>query len=225
MIPKTGNVSLVAVRDDLDLTGNFSLRASREAKDKLTWDTTTDISLLSFRGNVLGEQYKNGGSQRSSFQEALYNGGQGSATIETKSTSSQSSFPDKPSTTQVIYIKSVPSIYAEDKGREVRHSGFITEGGSYRLRCHVARMNSSRAMQYSKIAVVQHSAGWFSGASNVAHDDSWGYGANYIKYEKTINLQAGKPYVSVIVYAICPANSDAYSFGECYYTALQLDKI
>jgi len=218
-------VSLVAVRDDLDLTGNFSLRTDRAAKDKLTWDDTTDISLLSFRGNVLGEQYKNGGPRRSGFVTATLNGGQGSESIETKDTNSKSSFPEKPSTTKVIHIQSLPSNLAQDKGREVRHSGLITTGGSYRLRCHVARMNNNSMLQYSKIAVVQHKDGWFSGASSLKHNDEWGHGTTYIKYEKTITLDAAYPYVSVIVYAICPANSDLFSKAECYYTALQLDKI
>ena len=57
MIPLTGNVSLLAVRDDLDLTGNFSLRTSVAGKNKATWDSTTNLSLIGYRGNVLGEQY------------------------------------------------------------------------------------------------------------------------------------------------------------------------
>jgi hypothetical protein len=64
-----------------------------------------------------------------------------------------------------------------------------------------------------------------SGLATVKLDDRWGVGDRWVKYEKTVTLDADKPYVAVIVYAISRGQSTALRDAECYYTAIQLDKV
>jgi hypothetical protein len=224
----SGNVSLLAVRDDLDLTGNFSLRNDSRGRNKATWDATTDLSLLEYRNNVMGMQEIQRGQfdnkNRGIFQQAFFLSGIGTAEVVNAVSDSQLSFPDKPRATKMIKGRNQGLPTAADNGTEMRHFGQHA-GGQHRLRAHVCRKNNNSTLHYSKIAVVCNSAGYLSGAESKVLNDEWGYGSTWIKYEKTVNLPADKPFVTVIVYCISPANSDIFSQCEVEYTALQLDKI
>lgn len=221
----TGNVSLLAVRDDLDQTGNFSLRNNSRGRNKATWDKTTDLSLLEYRNNVLGmQEIQSSSASRGVFQQALFLSGIGRATVVNAVSDSRLSFPDKPSAEKMIFGENQGLTIASDNGTEMRHFGKHT-GGQHRLRVHVCRKNNNSGLHYSKIAVVCNDSFWMSGAETIALDDKWGYGSSWIKYEKTVNLPAGRPFVTVIIYCISPANSNLFVKCEVQYTALQLDKI
>jgi hypothetical protein len=220
----SGDVSLLAVRNDLDLAGDFSLRTNAAGKNKATWDDTTDLRLSEYRKNVLGQQeIKSNSNTRANWRGV---GGTGSSSVidVTNTPDSQIRFPNKPSATKMIYGRNIGSEFASDTFSEMRHFGRHA-GGNHKLSVHVQRLNNNSGLHYSKISVVCNSANYLSGAQTIAHDDRWGYGTSWLGYEKTINLPADKPYVTVIIYTISPANSDSYKACEVKYNCLQLDKI
>jgi hypothetical protein len=230
----SGNVSLLAVRDDLDLTGNFSLRTNAAGKHKATWDDTTDLRLTEYRSNVLGQQYdkktQTDERSRNQFEQGNFNhnGSIGVAEVRDIDPAADSTtvFPDKPRATKNLYLRCNKAQYIDDVATEGRHFGFITEGGSYKVQCFVNKVIAGTGAEpYSKISIVQYRTGYMSGLATVKLDDAWGRGDRWVKYEKTVTLDADKPYVAVIVYAISRGQSTSLRNAECYYTAIQLDKV
>ena len=233
MIPLTGNVNLLAVRDDLDLTGNFSLRTNVPGKNKATWDSTTDLSLNGYRGNVLGQQYdidRGGVRVRHKVEKEWtnHNGSVGKVEVQNMdpSVDSRVEFPDNPRATQCFYLYVKRDTYTDDLTSEARHFGYITESGDYKVQCYVNKKNGTGGAEpYSKIAVIQNKSGYLSGALTRPLDHKWGGGDRWQKYENTVTLDVAKPYVTVIVYIVTSGRGTPLRDGYTYYTALQLDKI
>ena len=220
-IPKT-NISLLAVRDGCDRTGQFSLRNNPRGVNKATWDASaTPLKLTEFAGNVLGlQEVQDSKRSRANYEHV---GPSGTSSIVDGGADSQLKFPNKPSATKMIYGKNTPSQYAQDTYCEMRHFGKHT-GGQHRVEVHVCKKNNNSGLHYSKIAVICHQSGWFSGGSTLVLNDEWGYSQSWIKYEKLLDLPADKPFVTVIIYCVSPANSDSFAKAEVQYNCLQLTK-
>ena len=221
-IPKK-NISLLAVRDDCNQTGDFSLRNNPRGINKATWDASeTPLRLTEFAGNILGQQdVKASASTRANYSHVGDTGS--SSVVDTTGPDSQLFFPNKPSATKMIQGSNTPSEYAQDTFCEMRHFGIHT-GRQHRVEVHVCRKNTNQGLHYSKIAVICHERNWFSGESELVVNEEWGYSQQWYKYEKVFQLPEEKPYVSVIVYCVSPRNSDKYKTAEVEYNCLQLTK-
>lgn len=203
-IPKTGDVSLLAVRDDVGVTGPFSMN-SREAIDKLNWDSSKR-SLTQYRGNVLGNQYLAGEATLSTYQKATRRTSyRGSEIGEPSDADSQKTWPDEPRHTQYYRLESRP-VSTGDCWSENRHHGVLVGGGDVIVEAYVKAQGDGTFHQM-KISLVASMDGFLEGPQTVVLDFYMINGA-YKRYRSNVmTVPSSHPYLSMIVYGIAKAGA------------------
>ena len=214
-IPKTGDVSLVAVRDDVGVTGPFSM-SSREAIEKLNWDSS-DRSLTQYRANVLGNQYMAGEATLSTYQKSSFRTGYaGSELGEPSGGNSLNVWPDEPRHTHYYQLTSTPARDG-DSWSENRHHGVLFGGGSVRVEAYTKQQGDGRVL-WEKISLVASSDGFLQGAQDVLLD----YRVTPLNWHlyrsfSPITVPASRPYLSLIFYALAKDGSWGTSSRTHYY--------
>ena len=223
-IPKTGNVSLVAVRNDLGLSGSFSMN-SRAAKQKLNWDDSSR-SLTQYRANCLGMQLQSGGMTLSTYSVATSNAAYGGSIVgEPSGANSQTKYPDLPRQTEYMVLESRRNGNA-DSWSENRHQAIVApSGGASSTNILIelfGKTKTGNQYQYCQIAVIESSSGFLSGTQNTLLTRkvdlmNWGKFTNFSLY-----VSKDRPYVSVIIYSISKSGAQTGVVMTNYYTALSV---
>ena len=222
MIPLSGDTSLIAVRDDLDLTGSFTMN-SRAGKDKIRWDDS-EKNLKKYAGNVLGLQYQiSNSANRNTTQREVYIAGSANATVANcdYSGSTKEWFPDLPEGTKMITLYS-QKVGVGDSGSESRSHGIITRSGAYRCSYWSKANGGVSSGNYMQFSIVASSAGFLQGSSQVIFEtvptNFWR------KSETVVQLSTARPYISCIFYAL--SKSYATNQGETQrYGMLSLEEV
>jgi hypothetical protein len=214
-IPKTGNVSLVAVRDDVGATGSFSMNR-REAIDKLNWDSS-DRSLTQYRGNVLGNQYMAGGATLSTYQKSSFRTSYAGSEIgEPSPANSLNVWPEEPRHTHYYSITSNPA-NSGDCWSENRHHGVLFGGGNVKVEFYTRQQGDGRFL-WEKISLVACSDGFLQGNQNILLDFRITR-LNWNLYKSgVLTVPSSKPYLSLIVYALALDGGQGYPGRTHYYT-------
>ena len=192
MIPSSGNVSLRAVRQDLDLPAEGNMR-ERPVLNKDGQRSSGNLSLSSFRGNVLGGQlllhptWNVSPSPRWRSYPRYYPvvGG----------------FPDVAG--DALRTKSTMTGFGgDDVDSEVSIGGFITESGMYRVTGDLDFQRSgSYNVQKWQLAVIGCASGYFAGQQR---NELLRQGSNkgQQSLDFTVDLTTSRPYVILIAYSI-----------------------
>jgi hypothetical protein len=198
-IPKTGNVSLVAVRDDVGATGSFSMN-SREAIDKLNWDSS-DRSLTQYRANVLGNQYMAGEETLSTYKKATFRTSYNGREVgEPSPANSLNVWPDEPRHTHYYELESKP-VNSGDCWSENRHQGVLFGGGNVRVEAYTRQTGDGRFL-FEKISLVASSSGFLQGTQDILLDYRVSP-LNWNLYRSAVlTVPSSKPYLSLIFYAL-----------------------
>ena len=221
MIPKYGDVSLVAVRDDVGVTGSFSMN-SREAKNKLNWDDSAR-ALTQYKGNALGLQFLVGGRtlrthERGVFGD-IYNG---SEIGEPSGANSQDFFPDEPRQSQYLELRSKRAGNS-DSWSENRHQAVFHGGGSVSASMYY-KADGDGVYSYFRLALLANSLGFLSGEQQIILDERPAVG-NWRKYtSRRVDIPASLPYLTLILYSITSSQAPANSSRTQQYTSLKLQE-
>ena len=210
----SGSVSMVAVRDDLDLTGSNSFFNERAFRDKAcNWDGP--ITLLEFRNNVLGQQNEQGGANRHQFWPSAFNSG---------FTGGVADWPDDTSKKCIRLIQTRPSS-AQDAWSEARCQGIITESGQYQLTGKTNCRGNTSSGLYGKLAVISASAGYMAGATTT-HVNREPVAAGSRDYTSPVfTLSTAQPYISVIFYAVAKGYAQYGASEEHFFQGMKLVKV
>lgn len=200
-IPRVGDVSLLAVRDDVGKTGSFSMN-SREATDKLNWDSSAR-SLTQYRGNVLGCQYLLGTKTLSTYQKGTYNTSyKGSEIAEPVSANSQDVWPDEPRHTQYFQLEGTSgSSSSGDRWSENRHFGILPGGGKVDWQVYLKGEGSGN-WSFAKVALVGNRDGFLTGPQTVISEVEESTGTWRTKQGFNLNVSDKREYLTLIVYCV-----------------------
>jgi hypothetical protein len=218
MIPKNGNVSLLAVRDDVGKAGSFSM-SSREAKNKLNWDDS-NRSLTQYRGNALGLQFRSGGPTLNTYQPYSFgNSYFGSQIGEPLGANSQTQFPSEPRQLDYLQLQSKRSGNS-DSWSENRHQAVVHGGALVTVSMYYKAEGST--FSYCRLALLANSTGFLQGSQQIIIDTRPTTGS-WRKYtSRQVSIPASHPYVSLILYSISTAQENNYNFRTQQYTSLKL---
>lgn len=198
-------VSLSALRTDLSMSANGG------TQDRRIWNKdgqrmSGDISLVDYKGNLLGGQLQITGSAN----QAPTNRGYGYTGFWPANGGAP--FIDGG---DIITSSQMRGFDGTDRSSEYRISGLCQHSGTYRLTGSVdfARSNSY-AVQFWQVAVVESSTGYMSGSiQNTVLVFSDRRGVNNLFYN--ISLSTSRPYVTLILYSITKQGGDP-ALGSFY---------
>ena len=201
-IPKTGDVSLIAVRDDVGETGTFSMN-SRAARDKLNWDSS-ERALTQYRGNILGCQTE----LELSNKDTLYtyqNGSfgtsyKGSEIGEPADADSQNVWPNEPRHTQYFQLEG-SSISSSDTWSEHRHIGYFPGGGKLKWEVY-AKGTGTGNWGFIQFTVVGNRDGFLSGPQVLLDTKTDASGAWRKTLGFNLNVNENRSYITIIIYCI-----------------------
>ena len=217
MIPLTGNVSLVAVRNDVGKAGSFAM-SSRAAKDKLCWDDSPR-ALTQYRGNAMGLQFESGGATLNTYEKSSLGSYYGSQIGEPSGANSQNQFPDEPRQSQYLELRSKRQGNS-DTWSENRHHAIVTYGAEIQVSMYFKAEGTQ--FSYMRLAIIANSTGFLSGAQTLLEDKrptTMGWRKHT---SRRLVVPANKPYISVILYSISTAQENDYNFRVQQYTSLKL---
>ena len=185
-------VSLRALRQDLDLSANGGMR-DRAILNRDGQRSSGNVRLSDYKGSLTGGQLTviGGGNATPNLR---YDGywGYYPASGGTPSISG----------TTIRTYSTMTGFGGSDTSSEYRVSGYVNEGGTYRL---TGNLNFSRSTNYAnqswQVAVVGSATGYLSGVTRnellFSGDTKGDYTIN-----RTVDLITSRPYITLILYSI-----------------------
>ena len=193
-IAKTGNVSLTALRQDLDMSAAGSMY-ERAILNKDGQRSSGNVTLSAYRGNIVGGQL--------SFHP--------SAAINATPSDRQYGYKgwfSSPGGTPIISgntirtYNTMPGSGGSPNGNscEYRVSGMVSEDGTYRF---TGNLSFTRSLNYMlqtwQVRVIVSSSGYLNGPSQIAPIAQSGLTPGNFSLNYTCSLTTAKPYLTLIV--------------------------
>jgi len=218
----SSQASLKAVRLDLDLSAAGGM-TERAVRNKVN-NRSGNISLASFKGNVLGQQLSLNndawGGNESKWRRKRYEA----------STHTYGLYPASSSTITIsgnqYHVKQQGSGSTSDKGCEARCIGLVSESGSYRLTGNWSGEFSAWDATQLHIYLMESQTSWLSGTTNIVYGNEWDRGPTGNQtFSQVVTLSTNKPYVTLILRNIEKAYSDITKHYTHKFWDWKLEKI
>ena len=188
-IAKTGNVSLQAIRQDLDLAGAGSMN-ERALRDKIQ-NKSGAISLNQFRGNILGMQYLTYNTSEAGWNKLR---------DRTAGTGYLMNQPNIRTDGARVYVPCTDN-YSSDIGVEARLTGKVLESGAYTLSgSSFGEFDTNYYNGEMHINLIANAGGYLQGVNSILidqrHNLTWAMGEKTWSY--TVSLSTSRPFITVV---------------------------
>ena len=187
-IAKTGQVSLKAVREDLDIASAGSI-SERAVKNKV--QNNGGVSLSEFRGNILGIQYETYNTSAASWDKKRN---------RTAGTGYLMNNPNIRTDGARVYVPCTDN-YSQDIGVEARLTGKVLESGNYTL--SGSSFGEYDTFYYNgemHINLIANTSGYLVGVNNILvdkrHNLTFGMGDKTWSYP--VSLTTSQPFITVV---------------------------
>ncbi|MCH1602102.1 MAG: hypothetical protein L7S57_04580 [Luminiphilus sp.] len=205
MSVSSSQASLRALRQDLDLSANGSMRET-SILNRDGQRSSGDVRLSDYKGSLTGGQLRIAGAGNAT-PNLRYNGYWGFYPAN-------GGQPNISGNTIRTYSR-MTGYGGEDASSEYRVSGYVNESATYRLTGEVTFTRSGNyRVQSWQVAVVGSASGYLSGIKRnellLAGDNPGTHPINSI-----VSLTTSRPYITLVVYSI---TKDGGNFSEGSFT-------
>lgn len=205
MSVSSSQVSLRALRQDLDLSANGSM-SQIEILNRDGQRSSGDVRLSDYKGSLTGGQLRIAGAANAT-PNLRYNGYWGFYP-------SSGGQPNISGTSIRTYSR-MTGAGGGDASSEYRVSGYVDESATYRLTGEVTFTRSSNYNNQSwQVAVVGSASGYLSGITR--NEMLWaGQNPGTYPINRTVSLTTSRPFITLVVYSITQSGGN---FAEGAFT-------